>query len=195
MFPDDRQLVADFLGGDDRAFEQLVRRYLSPLYNFIFQLTRDRNVAEDLTQETFIKAWKHGARFDQKKSFKTWIFTIAKNTTYDFFKKKKSIPFSFFEDDEGRNTLDMIDEDRPLPDEILEKTEKIEALEKALAKVPELYRALLLLAYREDFSLGEIAEILGEPYNTIKSRHQRALKLLKRAFLDSDASAPEQETY
>lgn len=188
MFLDDQQLTQAFLSGDDKAFEQLVHKYLTPIYNFIFQLTHDRNVAEDLTQETFIKAWKHFARFDQKKSFKTWVFTIAKNTTYDFFKKKKSLPFSFFEDEEGESTLNMIDDGKELPDEILEKNETVEDLERALEKIPELYRSVLLLAYREDFSLTEIAEILHVPYNTIKSRHQRALKLLKQAFSEIDAS-------
>jgi len=78
-----------------------------------------------------------------------------------------------------------------LPDEVLENAERIEDLERALEKVPELYRALLTLAYREDFSLKEISLILGEPYNTIKSRHQRALKFLKEAFSDVFASEKE----
>lgn len=188
MIHDDKELISDFLNGDDKAFELLVQKYLSPLYNFIFQFIRDQHVAEDLVQETFIKVWKHIRRFDQKKSFKTWIFTIAKNTTFDYFKKKKSIPFSFFVDEEGTDTVEAIDEDSLLPDEILERGEEILDLEKALEMIPELYRALLILAYREDFSLVEIASILNEPYNTIKSRHQRAIKLLKKAFLDRDAS-------
>ncbi len=195
MLQDDQQLVQDFLSGDDRAFEQLVKKYLSPLYNFIFLFTHDRNIAEDLVQDTFIKVWRHIARFDQKRSFKTWIFTIAKNTTFDSFKKKQSIPFSSFEDGEGKMTLEVIDENVPLPDEILEKAEKTEDLDRALEKVPELYRALIVLAYREDFSLKEISEILHEPYNTIKSRHQRALQLLKKAFLGANASENGKESY
>ena len=64
MLPHDKQLVQDFLAGDEQAFAMLVEKYLSPLYNFIFLLTRDRDAAEDIIQETFIKAWKHGGRFD-----------------------------------------------------------------------------------------------------------------------------------
>lgn len=192
---DDKQLVSDFLNGDDASFEQLVQKYLSPLYNFIFQFTRDQHVTEDLVQETFIKVWKYMKRFDQKKSFKTWIFTIAKNTTFDYFKRKKSIPFSSFVDEEGKDTLEAVDEDALLPDEALEKLERTEDLERALEKVPELYRALLVLAYREDFSLKEISLILDEPYNTIKSRHQRAIKLLKEAFLSMNASEKEKTSY
>ena len=68
MPQDDQQLIADSLLGDERAFEQLLSRYLTPVYNFIVGLTRDRIVAEDLAQETFIKAWKHLTRFDQKRN-------------------------------------------------------------------------------------------------------------------------------
>jgi RNA polymerase sigma-70 factor (ECF subfamily) len=182
MPQDDRQLIADSLLGDDEAFVRLLSKYLPSVYNFIVQLTRDRIVAEDLAQETFIKAWKNLARFDQKRNFKTWLFAIAKNTTYDFFKKKKSIPFSFFEDAEGQSTLDMIDDETVSPETLLEKEEKKEVVEAALENLSEQYRVLLTLAYREDFSLTEISEILGAPYNTIKSRHQRALKLLKQAL-------------
>lgn len=189
MLQDDRQLITDSLSGDDKAFEQLVRRYLTPVYNFIVGLTRDRIVAEDLAQETFIKVWKHLARFDQKRNFKTWVFAIAKNTTYDFFKKKKSIPFSFFEDADGQNMLDMVDDETVSPETILEKEEKRETVEAAIQTLSEQYRVLLSLVYQEDFSLTEISEIFGTPYNTVKSRHQRALKLLKQALLKG--SAPE----
>ncbi|MDP3956924.1 MAG: sigma-70 family RNA polymerase sigma factor [bacterium] len=188
---EDRQLVSDALLGDDRAFEQLLSKYLTPVYNFISTLTRDRAVAEDLAQETFIKVWKNLARFDRKRNFKTWLFAIAKNTTYDFFKKKKSIPFSFFEDEEGQNRLDMVDAQAIAPETLLEKEEKKEAVEGALKTLPEPYQTLLALAYQEDFSLSEISQILGAPYNTVKSRHQRALKLLKQAV--AKGSAPESQ--
>lgn len=188
MDSNDTELIEGYLAGDDQAFEQLLKSYLSAVYNFIFQMTRDRAVAEDLTQETFIKAWKHLARFDRKRSFKTWLFTIAKNTTYDFFKKKKTLPFSYFEDEEGKNRLDIVSEDTPLPDAILVAVETSEELDQALQKIPEQYRTLLLLAYKEDFSLQEISDILATPYNTIKSRHQRALKSLKQVILSENAS-------
>lgn len=168
--------------GSRKSLEELVGEYTSPLYNFVFQFVHDRQVSEDIVQETWIKVWKHQSSFDQKKKFKTWIFTIAKNTTFDYLKKKKSIPFSFFQNEEGENTLEAVDRDTPLPDEVLDEAQMIMDLERVLEKIPELYRAILVLAYKEDFSLGEIATILNVPYNTIKSRHQRAIKLLKQAF-------------
>jgi len=143
----------------------------------------DRDAAEDLTQETFVKAWKNLKSFDQKRNFKTWIFTIAKNTAFDWLKKKKEIPFSTFTDEEGESWLENVADENFLPDEILERSDLAEELEKILEKIPVHYRTILLLHCKEDFSLHEIAEILGEPYNTIKSRHQRGLGRLKKAFI------------
>jgi RNA polymerase sigma-70 factor, ECF subfamily len=188
MDPDDKELIARYLGGDDQAFEQLLKRYLSVVYNFIFQMTRDRAAVDDLTQETFIKVWKHLARFDRKKSFKAWIFTIAKNTTYDFLKKKRTLPFSYFDDGTGDNRWEVADEKIILPDELLKREDATRELDAALDRMPVLYRTLLSLVYREDFSLQEISEIFGEPYNTIKSRHNRALKRLKKEMLTDTAS-------
>lgn len=174
--------------GSGKTLEKLIGEYTSPLFGFVFQLVHDRQTAEDIVQETWIKVWKHRHSFDQKKSFKTWIFTIAKNTAFDFLKKKKSIPFSSFENEDGVNTLDVSDENIPLPDVIFSEKESRENILSALEGIPLLYRTLLLLAYRDDFSLREIASILDEPYNTIKSRHQRAIKLLRKAIISEDAS-------
>jgi len=183
MALDDKKLIEETLNGDDLAFEQLMKKYLQPVYNFLRQLIKDTSVVDDLTQETFIKTWKNISRFDQSKSFKTWIFTIAKNTAYDYLRKKKSIPFSFFRKSEDDRGLEEISEDKILPDEILEKEDLAKELEGKLKEIPRKYRSVLVLHYKEDFSLYEIAEILKKPYNTVKSLHYRALLRLREAFL------------
>lgn len=187
MASDDKKLIEEILEGDDSAFKSLMEKYLHPVYNFLRQLVKDTSVVDDLTQETFIKAWKNMVRFDQEKNFKTWIFTIAKNTAYDYLRKKKSIPFSFFKKSEDDKGLEEISEDKILPDEILEKEDLARELEKKLKEVPRKYRTILFLHYKEDFSLYEIAEILKKPYNTIKSLHYRALLRLREAFSKNNA--------
>jgi len=182
----DNQLVKNYLEGNDEAFEELVKKYLKPIYNFLYRLTNNQVVAEDLAQDTFLKVWKNIRRFDQSRSFKTWIFTIAKNTAFDYFKKKKELPFSTFTDEEGESWLENIADENILPGEILERKNIAEELEEILKKLPVHYRTILLLHYKEDFSLHEIAEILSEPYNTVKSRHQRALSRLKKAILSDE---------
>lgn len=179
---DDKQLVKNYLSGDDAAFSELVKKYLKPVYNFLYRLTNDVSALDDLTQITFIKAWKNMRRFNWNKSFKTWIFTIAKNTAYDYFKKKKTIPFSNFIDAEGNNKLENISEDEILPHELLEKADAAKELEIALFKISDQYRIILLMRYKEDFSLQEIAEILNLPYNTVKSQHQRGLLALRKVL-------------
>lgn len=171
------QLVAKYLSGDESALEKLVHMHLSSLYSFVFSIVREKEMAEDIVQETFIKAWKHLARFDQNQKFKTWLYAIAKNTAFDFLKKKKAIPFSTLTQ-ESETWFENYPDNSPEILEELSRKETAEQLNQALGQIPELYRALLILVYREDFDLKEAALILGKPYSTIKSRHQRGIQKL-----------------
>ena len=186
-------LIEESLAGDGKAFEELLSPYLQPMYSFVLSLTHDVLMAEDVTQETCIKIWKHLTRFDSEKSFKTWIFAIAKNTAFDALKKKRDLPFSAFsqgEDDEVEEPWsERIADESPLPDELLARADAAQFLERKLRMLPEGFRRILSLRYRDDFSLSEIAEILGEPYNTVKSRHGRALSGLRRVFEKDTLSA------
>lgn len=184
MISEDNQLVEKFFSGDEKSFSQLVKKYLQPVYSFLYYFTQDRAVLDDLTQETFIKAWKNLRKFDQEKSFKTWIFAIAKNTAYDHFKKKKTLPFANFMDEEGKNKLENISDESIWPDEILERKDIAKELEKKLGEIPEDYRIILILHYKEDFSLQEISEILNKPYNTIKSSHKRGLEKFRKLLVE-----------
>ena len=156
----------------------MLRPQLRPLYAFMYTLVHDRDAAEDIVQIASLKAWKHFGSFDQAKSFKTWLFAIGKNSAFDYLKKKKTIPFSAFQDDED-SPLERVADESALPDEVLEREDIREAMTLALEQIPEKYRIILELAYREDFSLKEIAEILGEPYNTVKSQHYRGIRALR----------------
>jgi len=180
---DDQKIIREYLAGDERAYGTLLKKYLKPVYNFLRQMVGDPAVLDDLTQDTFIKAWKNIRKFDQKRNFKTWLFTIAKNTAYDYFKKKKTIPFSAFFDEEGKNPLENMATDQILSDEILERKDFAQELEKILELIPRDYKIVLVLHYKEDFSLAEIAQILNEPYNTVKSRHSRALLAIRKVIL------------
>ncbi|MCX6789783.1 MAG: sigma-70 family RNA polymerase sigma factor, partial [Candidatus Gribaldobacteria bacterium] len=94
----DNEIVKRHLKGDEEALEFLVRRYLKPIYSFVCRNVGDADVAEDITQETFVKMWKNLKKFDQQKNFKSWLFTIAKNSSIDFLRKKKVTPLSFAEE-------------------------------------------------------------------------------------------------
>lgn len=176
----DQQLIANYFAGDEKSFELLVRRYLKPIYIFIYRYVGNEQDAEDVTQEVFVKVWSNLKKFDRKKSFKVWIFSIAKNASLDFLKNKKMIPFSEFDTKEGENRImDTLADPFSVPDKLLEKFGMAQILNLAMEKLSPEYRIVLFLRYNEQFSFREIAESLGEPLYTVTSRHRRALIKLK----------------
>ncbi|MBI4991683.1 MAG: sigma-70 family RNA polymerase sigma factor [Candidatus Harrisonbacteria bacterium] len=176
----DEQLIIDYLRGDSGAFEVLVQRYLRPIYGFVYRYVGDERDAEDTTQEVFVKAWRSLKKFDQSKSFKTWIFAIAKNTTIDFLKKKKTISFSAFENEKGENSLlETFADPASSAQELLEQQEFSLAFTGAINKLSLQYRTVLFLRCNDNFTFKEIAEFLGESLNTIKSRYRRAVIILR----------------
>ena len=186
---EDAALVESYRSGDEVAFKKLLDRHVGSVYAFIFQLVRDRTAAEDVVQETFIKAWRHLGRYDTDRPFRTWLFAIAKNAAYDWLKKKRNIPFSaFISDRDDEMPFENIVDPEPLPPEFLMRADASAELAQVIARLPEKYRALIALVYQEGFSLHESAEILGESYNTVKSRHQRGILELRKRLKDASDS-------
>ena len=186
----DSEIIELYKNGEKELFRDLINRYTPPLFNFTARLTGQDN-APDVMQEVFIKAWKNIRRFDSTKaSFKTWIFTIARNTTTDFLRKsgsasggKKSILFSDINEnvDEDENSFEEnIKAEDLLPDKALQKLEDIETLNKTLEKLRPEYREVLVLYYQEEVTFEEIGKILNKPTNTIKSQHRRAILELRK---------------
>ena len=165
----DKKLIADYLKGDEKSLEILIHRYLKPIYSFVYRYVNNRQEAEDITQEVFVRVWRNLKKFKRSKSFKTWIFTIAKNSCIDFFRKKKTIPFSEPEDIAGE-------------DKFFERTNINQLLQFAKDKLMPKYQLVLSLYYNQNLNFREISETTGEPLNTIKSRHRRALILLKKSL-------------
>ena len=189
----DEEIIALYKNGTEEAFKGLISRYTFPLYNFVARLT-DRNNASDVVQETFIKVWKNLRNFDSSKaSFKTWIFTIAKNTATDFLRKKKSLVFSDMParnafgiadagggENEGDSFSENIPDEKLLPDEALQRLQDSDLLNKVLDKLPIYYKIILVLHYQEDMTFDEIGKVLDKPLNTVKSQHRRAITLLRK---------------
>lgn len=177
----DALLIAAFIKGDGESFAALVDRHTAIVYKFTYRYVGDADAANDVTQEVFIKVWKHIKKFDPNKNFKTWLLTIAKNTALDFIKKKKPVLFSKIE--EGETDLDAFlapyVEAVDLPDELLQKKQIKADLDHMLQKLSPSYRSVLLLRYVEHLKFREIADTLQEPIDTIKSKHRRALIQLR----------------
>ena len=179
----DEEIILSYKNGDEEAFKKLIERYISSLYNFTARLT-NKNNAPDIVQEIFIKTWKNINRFDPlKASFKTWIFTIAKNTVTDFLRKKKSLLFSDLEKDndgDANSFAENIPAGDLLPDLALQKLQDSQFLNKILEKLRPNYREVLVLHYQEEMTFDEIGKILNKSINTVKSQHRRAILELRK---------------
>lgn len=180
----DEKLAEAFLSGDQEAFAVLVERHLSLVYKFVYRYLRNGDDANDVTQETFIKTWKYLRKFDTTKKFTTWILTIAKNTALDFIKRKKPVLFSKIE--EGDGDLDAFLgpylEPPALPVDVIARDHIKADLEAALDDIAPSYRMVLSLRYNDHLKFREIAEMLREPIDTVKSKHRRGLALLRRSL-------------
>lgn len=177
----DQQLIALYLGGDEVALDILIKRHFRAIYGFVFSYVKNKELAEDITQETFLKVFRNIKKIDKNKSFKSWVYTIAKNTALDYFKKKKSVAFSSFEDATGKNVLmEVLADKAKQPHELAELLEDSSLFLGAIKTLSAKYQQILLMYYYEYLNFREIAEKLQEPINTIKSRHRRGLVLLKQ---------------
>jgi RNA polymerase sigma factor (sigma-70 family) len=169
---DDNSLIKEYLKGDEGSLEILIKRHLKSVYGFVYGRIGNSQEAEDITQEVFVRAWKNLKKFDRQKNFKSWIFAIAKNASIDFLRKKKTIPFSAFEDEEGNNFVT----DKLIDKNIFPENE----LAYAVEKLPPKYRDVVSMHNDKLFTFKEISKTLGESINTVKSRYRRALINLKR---------------
>ena len=175
---DDSDLVSAFLGGEERAFQELVERYQTRLLNFIVRTIGDRERGEDLVQEVFIRVYRHLHRFDRSKKFSTWVYTIAANLAKNELRNRSRNPLVFFQ----AIRKSWQDEERPLqfedlssrPDDLYRKRHLRELVEAIVAQLPEHHRQVFVLRELEGKSYVEIADITGCNLGTVKSRLNRA---------------------
>ncbi len=175
---DDSGVVNAFLAGEERAFQELVERYQVRLPNFIYRTIGDRERAEDLVQEVFIRVYRHLHRFDREKKFSTWIYTIASNLAKNELRNRSRNPLVFFQ----AIKKSWQDEERPLqfedsttrPDDLYRKRHLRELVEASVDRLPEHHRQVFVLRELEGKSYEEIAEITDCNLGTVKSRLNRA---------------------
>jgi RNA polymerase sigma-70 factor (ECF subfamily) len=175
---EDAGVVTSFLGGEERAFQELVDRYQTRLLNFVYRTIGDREKAEDLVQEVFIRVYRHLHRFDRSKKFSTWIYTIASNLAKNELRNRSRNPLVLFQ----TIRKNWQDDDRPLqfedttarPDDLFRKRHLRELVEESVAKLPAHHREVFVLRELEGKSYEEIAEITECNLGTVKSRLNRA---------------------
>ncbi|WP_428275911.1 sigma-70 family RNA polymerase sigma factor [Candidatus Palauibacter sp.] len=175
---EDAELVTQYLGGQRFAFNEIAERYQDRLLNFIYRTIGDRDRAEDLVQETFVRVYRHLHRFDPARKFSTWIYTIASNLAKNELRNRARNPLVLFHSLRKSWEADH----RPLefedtayrPDDLFRKRRVREQVEAAVAELPEHHRVVFVLRELEGKSYEEISEITGVTLGTVKSRLNRA---------------------
>jgi RNA polymerase sigma-70 factor (ECF subfamily) len=165
--------------GDPDAFDALLGRYQNRLYRYLLRLTANAAVAEDLFQDTWLKVITRIHRYDQRRPFEPWLFSVARHLAIDHL--RKASPESLDEPSEsGESRGGQLGSRAPGALERLLDHERRSVLERRLEELPALYREALSLRFEEEMSFEEIAEVLSAPVSTVKSRVQRALALLRK---------------
>jgi len=162
--------------------EQLIVRYQHRLMRYLMFLTGNRDTAEDLFQEVWMRVLVRGGQFNGRARFETWLFTIARNLVIDM--RRKRVMNSLDELAEGATEEDRpmsfeIADDEPSPFDVLANLEDREQIAAALLELDTLHREVLVLRFHEELSLEEIAKVTRAPLSTVKSRLYRGLAMIK----------------
>jgi RNA polymerase sigma-70 factor, ECF subfamily len=181
----DPDLIALARKGSEKAYRELLGRYQRPVFSLVYRMVRDRELAEDIAQETFVKVFNHLGSYNPKYKFSSWIFKIASNLAIDHLRKKQPETISL---DGSRNartaeqmeatriTVESRDEN---PEEFVEARELGAEIEQAIGQLRPEYRTAVLLRHVEGRPYEEIAEIMDVPLGTVKTYIHRARTELK----------------
>ena len=175
---EDAELIAAALDGSEAAFASLVGRYQDRVFRLLGRFTRDQSECEDLAQEVFLKVFRKLHTFQQDSAFFTWLYRIAVNTASDHLSRQGRRRLHLVEDDavldDGETGREPEDPERPLM-----AAELAEATQRVLARLPEKYRAILVLREFEDLSYTELSQVLELNMGTVESRLFRARQRFK----------------
>src|SRR5687767_5015377 len=178
---EDFRLIDLAVGGEDKAYAKLLQRYKRPVYHMILKMVGNIDDAEDLTIESFAKAFKSLHKFKKDFTFSTWLFRIATNNTIDQIRKKKLNTMSIdnsFTDDNGDGISIEVEDENLDPQEETIKSQKAELIQVFVDKLPPKYQKLVRLRYFNELSYEEIAVELEAPLGTVKAQLHRARELM-----------------
>jgi RNA polymerase sigma-W factor len=184
---DCRQTIEKALAGDQKAYEDLLKRYKNGIYTMIYQMVKNREETEDLVQETFIKAFNALATFNNNFAFSTWLYKIAFNNTIDAIRRKKlkTTPLDQPVRCKEGEVMHEIRDDSTSPEKSYLFDEKRRFIQKAIDALPDIYRKVIILRHQEERSYEEISAMLKLPVGTVKARIFRAREILKKQLQEA----------
>ncbi|GBU16281.1 MULTISPECIES: sigma-70 family RNA polymerase sigma factor [Methylobacterium] len=167
----DEALVARIAGGDGLAMQALYGRHATRLYRFLVRLVRDPTHAEDLMSEVFLDVWRQAARYEGRASVTTWMLSIARFKALSHLRRRP-------QDSLEPEAAEAIEDEADTPEILLQKVGKAEAIRRCLATLSAEHREVVDLVYYHERSVEEVAEIVGIPAGTVKTRLFHARKRL-----------------
>ena len=173
----DHKLAARVCNGEREAFAQLVDRYRGRIFHTTLRLLKSREDAEEAAQDTFLRAYRGLPNFRKEASFSTWIYKICYNVCLSYLARKKA-KHAVLEEDQFNLPASET------PDKLFENREFEQLLSGALAELPVIYRSVLVLYHTQHLSYQEIAEITGQPMNSVKTHLFRGRALLRQRILE-----------
>jgi RNA polymerase sigma-70 factor (ECF subfamily) len=186
----DQELVRLCLKSDERAARELVERFERPVFSLVYRMVRDRELAEDLTQEVFVRTFNNLQRYDRSYKFSSWLFKIAYNLTVDHLRKKRLKTISIHGSPDAvtperqEATSLSLESDVESPDAMAESKELAGSLEEAIGRLRPEYRTAILLRHVEGRAYEEIASVMDVPLGTVKTYIFRARRELRDMLED-----------
>ncbi len=181
----DAHLVSCYLNGDEKCLEKLINNHKSKIYNFIFSKVMDRDIAEDIFQETFIKVIKtlKNGVYNEEGKFLSWVMRISHNLIIDHFRKSNRMPK--FEASDDYDVFQFITDSSPNVESNLIKDQVVNDLQNLITELPEDQKEVLNMRLYKDMSFKEIAEITGVSINTALGRMRYAIINLRKMIEDN----------
>lgn len=179
---DEAKLIADALSGNQQAYTRLVDQHRTAIFHIINKIVHNDDVANDLVQETFMKAFSSLAMYRSEYRFATWLYKIAANSSIDYLRKRRIHALSLdrpLETKDGTVEFEVADYSYH-PGRDLERKEQRFSIEEAISSLPTKYREVIIYRHKDDKSYDEIADLLDIPVGTVKARIFRARELLKK---------------
>ena len=179
---DETKLIDQILQGDTDSFAQLVETYQDKVYSLCLRMVGDREDAQDLAQEAFVKAWRGLKFYKHEAAFSTWLYRLTSNVCIDFLRQKKRKSALSLTSQEEEEQIDIPDPS-PQPEELVLQQQRKEAVADAMSQLEDEFRLVLTLRVVQERSYEEIAEIMDLKVGTVKSRLARAREKLRRILL------------
>jgi RNA polymerase sigma-70 factor (ECF subfamily) len=186
----DQELVRLCLRSDERAARELVERFERPVFSLIYRMVRDRELAEDLAQETFVRTFNNLGRYDRSYKFSSWLFKIAYNLTVDHLRRKQVRTISMHGSPDAvtaerqEATSLTLESEEESPEEVLASRQLAGHMERAIARLRPEYRTAILLRHVEGRAYEDISDIMGVPLGTVKTYIFRARRELRDLLED-----------